>query len=95
MITRFRPRAARTLAIAALLAMSAVAGAREVRMQGPNGESGTCPEAVGEDDAPAPAASHAKRAGTRDKARAAPMVRSSGDSVARPRWHSILPGMIR
>lgn len=90
------PRSTGVLLIATLLALSAGAAAREVRMQGPNGEGGVCPEAAAEEDGPAPAPQANKRAGTREKAKAAPMLRS-GDSgsTARPRWHSILPGMFR
>ena len=81
----------------ALLAAAACAGAREVRMQGPNGDSGTCPDAVAQDDQdPAPAPHATRRQSAPEKPKATPMVRSGGDATtARPRWHSILPGMFR
>lgn len=91
-----RSRTARALTIASVLVVSAAAHARDVRMHGPNGESGSCPEAAAMEDAEAPAPLAApKRAVVRDKAKATPMVRSGGENTARPRWHSILPGMFR
>ena len=89
----FRTRTARALLLGALLTVSIGASARDVRMHGPNGEGGTCPDATIETEAPAPVAS--KRQPIREKAKSMPMVRSSGDSAARPRWHSVLPGMFR
>ena len=89
----FRTRTARTLLLGALLAVSASASARDGRMHGPNGESGSCPDATVETEAPPPIAP--KRQPIREKAKSMPMVRSSGDSGARPRWHSVLPGMFR
>lgn len=91
------PRSTGVLLVATLLALSAgAAAAREVRMQGPNGEGGACPEAAAEEDGSGPAPRANRRAGAREKAKAAPMLRSGeGGSAARPRWHSILPGMFR
>ncbi len=90
------PRSTGVLAIAVMLAVSAGVGAREVRLQGPNGTGGTCPEAAVEDDAPASAPKAHKRAATGAKAKATTMLRSdNGGTAARPRWHSILPGMFR
>lgn len=90
-----RSRTARALLFGALLALSAGASAREARLQGPNGDGGTCPEAAAEVEADAPAPTAHKRAANRDKAKATPMVRSGGEGATRPRWHSILPGMFR
>lgn len=97
MTDSIRSRTARALLLGALLILSAGVSAREARLQGPNGDGGTCPEvaAVDTDTAPAPAAS--KRAAVREKPKATPMSRggSGGESTTRPRWHSILPGMFR
>ncbi len=93
------PRSTGVLVIAFLLALPAAASPpREVRMHGPNGDGGTCPEAVADDDAdaaPAPQA-HRRASSAGEKAKATPMMRSGdGGGSARPRWHSILPGMFR
>lgn len=95
MTTSFRPRIACVLLSGALLCLPTAASAREASLQGPNGNGGTCPEATVDDQDPAPAPQAAKRGTARDKAKATPMVRSTGDAPARPRWHSILPGMFR
>lgn len=91
------PRSTGVLVVSLLLAVSAGAAAREVRMQGPNGNGGTCPEATIDEDVHAPTVH--RRATTREKAKATPMLRSAsggdGGNTARPRWHSILPGMFR
>jgi hypothetical protein len=91
------PRSTGVFVIATLLALSAGATAREVRLQGPNGDGGACPQATVDNDGAAPTPQSHKRAGARDKAKATPMLRSGGDgsATARPRWHSILPGMFR
>ena len=89
-----RSRTARLLLAASLFALSVGASARDVRMHGPNGEGGSCPDVTEETDAPAPAPKRTQ-AGTRQKAKSAPMMRSAGDSTTRPRWHSFLPGMFR
>jgi hypothetical protein len=91
------PRSTGVLVIAVLLALSAGAAAREVHMQGPNSGGGTCPDARIDDNSSAPAPQVPKRVAARDKAKAAPMLRSGGDNsdTSRPRWHSILPGMFR
>lgn len=89
-----RSRTARLLLAASLFALSAGASARDVRMHGPNGDGGSCPDATEETDAPVPAPKRTQ-AGARDKAKSAPMMRSAGDSTTRPRWHSFLPGMFR
>ena len=81
------------VAVSTLFALSAAAAPRDVRMQSPNGDGGTCPDAVAEAESPAPQAP--KRAATREKAKATPMMRSGGDASAKPRWHSFLPGMFR
>lgn len=91
------PRSTGALAIAILLvALPAAASPREVRMHGPNGDGGACPDASVQDHDSAAAPQVRKRATPGQKAKATPMVRSGdGGSSARPRWHSILPGMFR
>jgi hypothetical protein len=79
-----------------LLCVSAMAGAHEVRMHGPNGDGG-CSDAKA---TPATLATPpAKPAGaTHAKAKTAPVFRAGGDddnSPHMPRWHSFLPGMFR
>lgn len=82
----------------ALLLICACAGvsAREVRLQSPNGETGTCPElqaqAATPKAAPAPVRSKpaAKPAATTQGGGGEASVRGQG-----PRWHSFLPGMFR
>lgn len=76
------------------LVSTTAAAPREVRMAA-NGASGACPDATAEDVDPAPQRASKPKASSEGKARATPMVRDGGDSTARPRWHSILPGMIR
>ena len=95
------PRTARLLLLACLLALSTAANAREVRLQGPNGDGGNCPgQAEVDNDAPAPASQKRNAGATPDKLRATtPATRGSGggggETSARPRWHSFLPGMFR
>jgi len=88
------------LSLAVLLTcLCAGVSAGEVRMQSPNGETGTCPEA----EAPATAAAP-KAAPTTAPVRAKPAAKPAttqgggGDATVRgqgPRWHSFLPGMFR
>lgn len=75
-----------------------MAGAREVRLQGANGDGGDCRELrtqQQEDPASAVTAKPPAHAAARGKTGTAPMARSGGDTSARPRWHSFLPGMFR
>jgi hypothetical protein len=84
-----------------LVCVSTTAAARDIRMQGANGDGGRCPEVVAaaaEANATTgkaqPAASTpAPRAKTTKPASA----RSEGDTprISAPRWHSFLPGMFR
>lgn len=94
MTSSLRSRIACALLSGALVLLPAVAGAREVRLQGPNGNGGVCPEASIDESDPVPLPQAAKRGPVREKPKATPMVRG-GDATHRPRWHSILPGMIR
>ena len=94
MTSSLRSRIACALLSGALVLLPTVAGAREVRQQGPNGDGGTCPEASVDEHDTVPAPQAAKRGPVRDRPKATPMVRG-GDAASRPRWHSILPGMIR
>ncbi len=93
-----RRRNALVILAATALLVSTAASAREVRLQGPNGESGLCPTAAAEAETDLPQ-SQKRAAGNRGgRPKAAPMVRNAGDgsdAVARPRWHSFLPGMFR
>lgn len=83
-----------------LICACAAVSAREVRLQTPNGETGTCPEveastvpAAAPKSAPAPAPARAKPA-----AKPATTQGGGGDASVRsqgPRWHSFLPGMFR
>ena len=79
-----------------LLCASSLANARDVRLHGPNGDGGSCPEATAVATA-APAASKHAPVVNRGKARAPTAFRGGGDdTVTRtPRWHSFLPGMFR
>jgi len=85
-----------------LLCACASASAREVRLQSPNGETGTCPEVEAQapaDPAPKTAAAHAPARKPAAKPAAAPSQGGGGgDATVRsqgPRWHSFLPGMFR
>ncbi|MCL1634703.1 hypothetical protein M2650_08685 [Luteimonas sp. SX5] len=86
-----------------LICACAAVSARDVRMQTPNGETGTCPEpetsvAAAPKTAPAstpargakPASKPASAANTTQGGGGEAAVRSQG-----PRWHSFLPGMFR
>ena len=94
MTSTLRSRIACALLSGALVLLPAVAAAREVRLQGPNGDGGACPEASIEEPDALPLPQGSKRGPVREKQKAAPMVRG-GDATSRPLWHSILPGMIR
>ena len=80
-----------------LLACFAVS-ARDVRMHGPNGDGGACPEASGLPSIipTTPATRHAP-AMNHGKAKAPSSFRGSDDDGVphMPRWHSFLPGMFR
>jgi hypothetical protein len=84
-----------------LVCVSATAGARDIRMQGANGDGGRCPEV---------AAAAAEATASTDKAHPAAAAPASRSKVAKPasarggsdtprisapRWHSFLPGMFR
>ncbi|MDQ3228574.1 MAG: hypothetical protein M3Q13_02400 [Pseudomonadota bacterium] len=78
-----------------LLCASTTVLARDIRMQSPNGEEGTCPtaEAEANDDAKPVT----PRAPTPAKRAKQPTTVRSGDNTRThgPRWHSFLPGMFR
>jgi hypothetical protein len=69
--------------------------AREVRLQGANGDGGTCPEAAAE--VVVQPRSKGKRAtiATPDKAKPTTYRGDDGSGVRAPRWHSFVPGMFR
>jgi hypothetical protein len=81
-----------------LLSASSMAGAREVRLHGPNGDGG-CPDTA----TPATAAAAPTKVATpttthADKIKPVITVRGGGDDNGvshAPRWHSFLPGMFR
>jgi hypothetical protein len=80
-----------------LLSAGSMAGAREVRLHGPNGDGG-CPDgatpaAAAPAKAATPTAAHAT-----SKIKPVITVRGGGDDSTTshaPRWHSFLPGMFR
>jgi len=83
-----------------LLTASSMASARDMRMHGPNGDGGDCPEAATSGAAAAPAAATTKPAPTaiaHTKAKTPPLFRGGDDDAMphMPRWHSFLPGMFR
>lgn len=80
-----------------LLAASSAAMAREVRLNGANGNGGDCPEALASETATPHTIGKRPAAATRGKAKAPATFRgSSDDNISRtPRWHRFLPGMVR
>ena len=87
-----------SLALLLLCACTSVS-ARNVALQSPNGESGTCPEVESQAvETPAPKAKHAN-ARAKPAAKPAPASQGGGEATAPrgqgPRWHSFLPGMFR
>jgi hypothetical protein len=80
-----------------LLSAGSMAGAREVRLHGPNGDGG-CPDAATPAATAAPAKSAATPAPHATKIKPVITVRGGGDDSSTshaPRWHSFLPGMFR
>lgn len=82
-----------------LTSAGAMAGAREVRLHGPNGDGGCADATTPAATAAAPAKSTSTPARPADKIKPVITVRGgggddSGTSHA-PRWHSFLPGMFR
>jgi hypothetical protein len=80
-----------------LLSAGSMAGAREVRLHGPNGDGG-CPDAAIPATGAAPAKAAAPTAAHANKIKPVITVRGGGDDTSTshaPRWHSFLPGMFR
>lgn len=80
-----------------LLSAGSMAGAREVRLHGPNGDGG-CPDAATPVAVTAPAKSAATTTTHGTKIKPVITVRGGGDDTSTshaPRWHSFLPGMFR
>ena len=80
-----------------LLSAGSMAGAREVRLHGPNGDGG-CPDAATPATAGAPTKAAAPATTHADKIKPVITVRGGGDDNGvshAPRWHSFLPGMFR
>ena len=93
----------RSLLCLMLLCASTAVAARDIRMQGSNGDGGHCPEiaaAVADAEAKSSKPRTPARTTTRaaKPAKVAPSVRGDSDGGGRsqaPRWHSFLPGMFR
>ena len=81
-----------------LLSAGSMAGAREVRLHGPNDDGG-CPDGATPTAAAAPAkAATPTAAHATSKIKPVITVRGGGDDSTTshaPRWHSFLPGMFR
>jgi hypothetical protein len=80
-----------------LLSAGSMAGAREVRLHGPNGDGG-CPDAATPATAAAPTKAATSTTTHTDKIKPVITVRGGGDDNGvshAPRWHSFLPGMFR
>jgi hypothetical protein len=80
-----------------LLSAGSMAGAREVRLHGPNGDGG-CPDAATPATAAVPTKTTAPTATHASKIKPVVTVRGGGDDTSTshaPRWHSFLPGMFR
>jgi hypothetical protein len=80
-----------------LLSAGSMAGAREVRLHGPNGDGG-CPDAATPATAAAPTKAAAPTTTHTEKIKPVITVRGGGDDNGvshAPRWHSFLPGMFR
>lgn len=94
-----RAKGFRLLFCLLLLGASSVAMARDVRLQGANGDGGgDCPAngagAEVEPDVTRPVSKAA--ASPARKAKSVPSVRGNDPGAVRaPRWHSFLPGMFR
>ncbi|TKR29612.1 hypothetical protein FCE95_15930 [Luteimonas gilva] len=90
-----------SLALLLLCACTSVS-ARNIGLQSPNGESGSCPEVetqAAETPAPKTNAGHTT-ARTKPAAKPAPAAQGGGGGETAPRsqgprWHSFLPGMFR
>ena len=85
-----------------LLCLCTGAYARDLRMHGPNGDGGSCPDessAPLANLAPSPKAMPAAPVHRAGKPKAPTALRSGGggDDIGMhaPRWHSFLPGMFR
>lgn len=82
-----------------LLGASSVAMARDVRLQGANGDGGgDCPASAANPEIEPDVARPASKAVSSParKAKSAPSVRGNDSGTVRaPRWHSFLPGMFR
>ncbi len=87
-----------------LICACAVVSAREVHLQTPNGETGTCPEpetsatTAAPKAAPAPAPARSAKPAGKQAAASGTTQGGGGDATVRsqgPRWHSFLPGMFR
>lgn len=85
-----------------LICACAAVSAREVRMQTPNGETGTCPDVEATTAAaattPKAAPATAQARGNKPATKPATTQGGGGDAAVRsqgPRWHSFLPGMFR
>ncbi|MFC7302564.1 hypothetical protein [Cognatiluteimonas weifangensis] len=81
-----------------LLSAGAMATGRDVRLHGPNGDGGSCPDATPAPATPADKPAAPAAASRNGKIKPVITVRGSGSddgSSHTPRWHSFLPGMFR
>jgi hypothetical protein len=88
----------RTATCLLLLCASAMAGAHEVRMHGPNGDGGCNETKATPSVMQTPAAKPAGSSLSHAKTKAPTTFHAGGDddnSPHMPRWHSFLPGMFR
>lgn len=96
------PKLVRRVLLLCLLlgaAGSAAAVTGDVRMHGPNGDGGGCPDAATATAAPAQTTATKPSTTTSHASKVKPVigVRGGGDDGGShaPRWHSFLPGMFR
>ena len=84
-----------------LVCLSVPAAARDIPLQGANGDGGRCPEVAeaASDASGVSSKAHASSPAQSPRAKAAKPVSARGEGnsprVSAPRWHSFLPGMFR
>ncbi len=84
-----------------LVFLSAPVAARDIRLQGANGDGGRCPEvaAAADEAGGTNGKPHASNPAQAPRIKATKPVSAHGESdsarIPAPRWHSFLPGMFR